>query len=223
MSKRAAEAFAKLRPAGERAPLHHAAVGAIIACLLAQGERQAAETVAFGYDCCLRGGEWQTVRAHDVDVDTQGNVAVRLGVISRGEQTKTGPRQGVVPQEEYVRAILRARKDAAPPGAKLWRLPPASFYAAWHRACDTVGLADHAAVPHCLRHAAAAEAIRAGGFTEGAVRATQLRGRWKSLNSLRRYAKPHLLVSALADTPPATAELGKAFWADPTAKFRVQD
>ena len=212
---RAAVAFGRLRPGGEGGPMHRLAVGAMIARLWESGEQAAAEIVAVDFDCCLRGGEWQRIHPEDIDLAADGAVAIRLGILARGEQTKTGPNQGVVVATEHVRALLRRRKAARPKGTALWPLKPQAFYSAWRAACESLGLAD--TPPHSLRHGAAAEAIQRGGFTEGAVRATQLRGRWQSTKSLKRYAKPHLLVSALAALPDATRALGERFWASPDA------
>ena len=187
--------------------------------MLANGDGEAAEIVATDYDCCLRGGEWFTIRAGDVDVEEGGDVAIRLGILERGEQTKTGPRQGVVPELGFVRELLRARKARRQPDERLWSLSKKAFYAAWGRATAAVGID---LPPHSLRHSAAAEAIRQGGFSEGAVRATQLRGRWKQISSLRRYAQPHLLVSARAGLSADARTRGEAFWNAPRRAFGLE-
>ena len=70
--------------------MHRLGVGAMILELLEAGEREAAEIVAVDFDCVLRGGEWQRIRAEDVDVGPDGSVAMRLGVIERGERVAQG-------------------------------------------------------------------------------------------------------------------------------------
>ena len=71
--------------------MHRLAVGAMIARLWESGEQAAAEIVAVDFDCCLRGGEWPRIHPEDIDLAGDGAVAIRLGILERGEQTKTGP------------------------------------------------------------------------------------------------------------------------------------
>jgi len=118
------------------------------------GDAEEADAFATGLDGYLRSQEIMALRAEDVKVifleDGEMDVALRLGVAERGEDTKTGSRQGVRLDYPHTMDIVMRRVSQKKPGDKLFDTTKSKYAAAWKKACRKLGL--DLGPPHTVRH-----------------------------------------------------------------------
>ena len=171
----------------------------------ARGPENALRTLT-ARDGLLRQGECDKLRVADLsfvhDTGGQRQCALALGVVRRGERTKTGVRQGVCLLDPLTIELLEAHVAGREPHAKVFALTTAqSFRRDWNELTGKLQLPTRP--PHALRHSGAAEAVRRGWTLPD----VKVRGRWRSDASVRRYTKTHDLVAY-------DAEIGKneALW-----------
>lgn len=175
---------------------HH---GEAVACLVA-------------FDCYLRVGELTRLTIADVvrrnDARMGGcftDMALRLA------KTKTGLNQWVSVEDPDVEYILvrwlRRRCTSRGPDFDTTRelvfpFSPAHFRQLMRRACDSLGVGATPYVPHSFRH---------GGATADFLRRRPIedimnRGRWRSMESARRYIQTGRALLAAQEVP---AELNR--------------
>jgi integrase len=178
-----------------------------------RGRENALRTV-LARDGLLRQGEIDKLRIGDCSF-ARDECALALGVVQRGERTKTGVRQGVCLRDPLVIALLRGYVDGRASGAKVFtRTTAQSFRKDWAALRDRLGLPDRP--PHALRHAGAAELVRSGWRLAD----VKVRGRWRCDASVRRYTKTHDLVAydaAVARLPVGLVTLADSWIADSAA------
>jgi integrase len=100
--------------------------------------------------------------------------------------TKTGPNQSVTIQKKCVADLLcvwmRSRYvKEAPESSFVFPFKPDSLRRLMHNACAALNLPPY--VPHSLRHGGATHDF----LTTNSIEHVQFRGRWKSMESSRRY------------------------------------
>ena len=192
-------------------PLHLALASAVLRALA--GDFGTAVAILVGFDCWLRISELANLHVSDI-IDQRGHPDKAFcGVVLFLRETKTGARQAVRVADSNVATILVAWRDARAQvaGADAALFPPASALRANLAAALAALLgADRGAlgldfVWHSLRHSGASCASCA--LMLGAdVQDIMIRGRWRCLESTRRYVQAgrHLLMSIALPPPVLT-------------------
>lgn len=216
--KRALQGWRRLDPANQRSPLSKTCTGAIAHWFAEHGEMQAAAATVLSFDGFFREEDWSRLCGRDVSV--QGaDVAITLGVMSRGEKCKTGYDQGVLLTTDLAKGIAIGLKAQCADTDRLFSLSEDDYRARFHHAVGALDLPppDNGLpwVPHCLRHGGASEAFRAGM----SVDEIKLRGRWRNDKSVARYTKPHQLLSLDARINDDTRRRGLELWEHPERCF----
>lgn len=183
----------------------------VIACTLARsGYHAHAVAVLVGFDCYLRVGELTRLRRCDIVMPNDsrmGRAHTEMAVCL--PTTKTGPNQSVSLQNPHVADILCrwVRSRHLPPNSTepIFAFKPPALRRSMHRVCEVLGLSDTPYVPHSLRH---------GGATNDFLRTksiefVQFRGRWKSMESARRYVQTARALLAAQQVPQRLNELGE--------------
>ena len=210
LSRKSVKGWLRLQPPKPYAPmpLHLALASAVLRALA--GDFGTAVAILVGFDCWLRISELANLHVSDI-IDQRGHPDPAFcGVVLFLRETKTGARQAVRVADSNVATILVAWRDARAQvaGADAALFPPASALRANLAAALAALLgADRGAlgldfVWHSLRHGGASRALMLGADVQDIM----IRGRWRCLESTRRYlqAGRHLLMS-IALPPPVLA------------------
>lgn len=181
-----------------------------LACTIARsGHHAAAVAMLVAFDCYLRVGELTRLRRCDIIMPNDrrmGSVATGMAVCL--ERTKTGLNQSVTLQNPDVATILciwmRSFPADADPTTLIFPFTPDKLRKLMHSASVAHGVGHIPYVPHSLRH---------GGATHDFARTNsvahvQFRGRWKSLESVRRYVQMSKALLAAHDIPQPLHDLG---------------
>jgi len=197
LAARGRKGFSKIKPSTERDPLPRGTVALLAAQALHEGREEFATILMVSFDALLRVSEWGHLRVGDV-VDDGKSVALLLGEIV---PTKTGVKQGVELLDpaavRLIRRWLGRRRAVVGMGGKLFSFSREDFADELLRRARQVQLCPSLALPHCLRHGGATHMISSGFAVDDVL----MRGRWKQVASLLRYAKPHTLVKIFARMP----------------------
>ncbi len=81
---------------------------AIVDVLGEHGKQESADTIVVAQGCYLRASDWRLVEREDV-VGPEDDMAIKLGVASTGEATKTGTNQGVRPDLPETKRTLHTK------------------------------------------------------------------------------------------------------------------
>ena len=174
------------------------------------GDEEAAEMLELAMDSYLRTQDLGLLRVEDVSSPPARPgepllVSLQLGVVERGETTKTGVRQGVIIDFPRVaRATLR-RAAGRSPKEKLFKTSTRQYTNAWRKAVRRLGLT-FVGPPHSVRHTGPSRDHFLGYRTLTEI---QKRGRWMSKDSVFRYSKDHVLVQMMARQPAAIRARGE--------------
>ena len=213
-SARALTSWDRLAAAGEGTPLCRELVAVVVLHMIDIGRLYDAALVLLSYDVFAREQDWLNLRGADVH-GSDGDVAIALGVRSRGESSKTGPHQGATIALPLVGRLLRRLAKRVGPDNVLFPISAAEYRKRWWAALCRMGL-EAAGPPHRLRHSGAAEFVSRGGSLEMARR----RGRWAALSSVQRYTKVHHLTKSRGMLSDERRARGKAFWRAPEKTLR---
>lgn len=199
---RALKAYQKIYVGREGEGFGEEVFGLILDALQARS-KEAALVFALSVDCYLRGAEWSDLRPEDVSVPPSGPVALSLGVAERGDSTKTGPEQGVVASRPWVVNWVRAfakRRSGDSRRDRFFAISRAQYEDHFSAVVQELRLGKFGLriTPHSARHAGAT--IDALIHDKG-LRYIQDRGRWAAPASVKRYAKPYLIVRQNARLP----------------------
>ena len=166
--------------------------------------------VLVGFDCYLRVGELTRLRRCDIVMPNDsrmGRAHTEMAVCL--PTTKTGPNQSVSLQNPHIAEILChwVRSRSLPPDSTelIFGFKPPALRRSMSRICAMHGLSDTPYVPHSLRH---------GGATCDFLRTksiefVQFRGRWKSMESARRYVQTARALLAAQRVPQHLNALGQ--------------
>ena len=194
-SRRALKGWRKEVPPGSRLPLPRLAMYGIAMLILQKGRRLMALKVVADFDMYLRPGESMDLRAHNIvaPVRSAGPQYRWYSVIIRDAQDGRPDKVGVYdnslqlnnPETSWIGPLLLARAKALKCKSDLlFNFTMEDFRKSFVEAAEKLGLGKlH---PYQLRHGGAAEDLNSGFRDHAAVKA---RGRWKTDQSVRRYAK----------------------------------
>jgi len=165
----------------------------------------AADCIELAADGYLREQDLFQLRYEDV-ILTDNAATLLLGKGERGEGCKSGRDQGVVLDEPNSIELLQRALAGKQKGDKVFDIGADNYRRYWRKAAkEVLGDSQAAGTPHSARHTGASRDL-----TEGYRNLEQVmkRGRWKALNSVHRYAKPHAWYAALAALPRQVREQG---------------
>ena len=215
LSRRSLKGWLRLQPPKPYPPmpLHLALAAADLRAVV--GDFGTAVALLVGFDCWLRISELANLSVSDI-IDQRGHPDVAFrGVVVFLRETKTGARQAVRVADPDVANILVAWRDARAQvaGEDAALFPPAASLRANLAAALTALLGpDRSAlgldfVWHSLRHGGASRALMLGADVPDIM----IRGRWRCLESTRRYlqAGRHLLMSIAL--PPSVLAVVQRF------------
>ena len=171
-----------------------------------------AEAVAslLAFHCFLRVGELTRLRICDVVMPRRMGRA-HSGMAVCLPLTKTGRNQWVSLLDSAVAAILQhwvsRRSRTAADTDLVFPFSPDHFRQLLRRACAVTGVGHIAYVPHSFRHGGATDAYLHGATIEQIME----RGRWKAMESAKRYIQTGRVLLANQRLPQAVTDLGLLF------------
>ena len=204
LAQRALKGWQRLAVTGEGGPIPWPGVMVLRETLLEMDEPIAADIVIVAADCYLRGHDWHLIQVRDVS-SSGDKMGIQLGVPERGETTKTGTRQGVLPDFSLTKAIIQSNMEGKTPEQKLFDMTPAEFREIWSKACEKLHW--YPGPPHSLRHCGPSYDASVAYRSLDAIRT---RGRWRAKTSVLRYQKAHVLIAAEAAMPPELLARGRS-------------
>jgi integrase len=178
----------------------------VIALSMARGGLHA-EAVAslLAFDCYLRIGEYLRLQFRDVAMLEDPRLGgAHTGMALRLAWTKTGSNQWVTVREPAVTAAftqyLRARTWL--PEDRVFPFSQSHWRRVLRSCCVSLGLSAIPFVPHSFRHGGATRDYMRGHTIEQ----IKLHGRWKSLESARRYIQQGPALLLMHDVPPGLVQ-----------------
>jgi integrase len=185
----------------------------VFAVTMAQsGFHASAIALLLSFDCYLRVGELVRLTRADVIMPNDPrmgrsytSMALRLG------RTKTGLNQWVSLRDTAVAYLLQFWMQhtalGALPSDAVFPFSPTHFRRLLRSTATALGVGDIPYVPHSLRHGGAT-ADFLSGFT---IEQVMFRGRWKSMESARRYIQAGRALLAMQEVPRELNERGILF------------
>lgn len=205
VASRALKGFQKLRPSRSRPPLPEDVTAAIAALMVMAGAREAALWVLTAHLGYFRPCEVFGFLRDDL-----------IAPAADARAALTAPVLTVAPEERLVKSKTQTFDDSVrmdhPPwlgsllldlrasrekGATLFRVSRSDLHRHWRDATMMLGIGE--AVLYQLRHGGAS-----GDYLEGrrTLSDIAMRGRWRTLASVRRYTKAGRVQKVLAGLPP---------------------
>jgi hypothetical protein len=223
-TSRAVKSWEALEGNKEREPLGRTALAFVL-------RRMAGRQPIFAWcawaqiDTLMREQDIARLKGGDVRVSEKPNgeleVSLLLGILERGESTKTGTMQGVLVQDPALKQFFKSRKEEVGDDGLVFPFPLKDYRAAFAEAMTEEGLAellDDGSV-HLFRHSGAALFVQEQGWSQGRL---QLHGRWGSKKSVVTYGKKHLLVQNEARFSAEDKELAEWMWLDPVKRLNME-
>jgi hypothetical protein len=168
-----------------------------------------AEAIAalLSFDCYLRVGEMTRVQFRDVIMPHDARVgSAHPAMALRLARAKTGLNQWVSLRNPAVSAALLYYLRSSPFSAeqRIFSFSPDRFRRLLRRVADSLGVGHTPYVPHSLRHGGATCDFLRGDSIEQIM----FRGRWKSMESARRYIQTGRAIMATVDVPTQLNDIG---------------
>lgn len=166
--------------------------------------------VVLAFDCLLRIGELVNLRREDVADDDDPRLGYRppgylkLGMVIRIRQAKTGPNQHVTVYDPQVKQLVRQLLHVTKPEELLFPFSAAIFRNVFKLGCADLNLSS-LYVPHSLRHGAA---TRFKHLLHWTMEDVMHRGRWKSADSAKIYIQAGVVMLMAMAVPPGLSNLG---------------
>jgi integrase len=160
--------------------------------------------VLLAFDCFLRVGELVNINREDI-ADT-GDIRIsseHKSMMIRLRHTKTGDDKWVDVRNGQVQTLVRGLLAKTKPGTKVFNFTTDTFRRTLKGVCAELGLSP-LYVPHSLRHGGATHYHHILKMTMEDVLE---RGRWKSMDSARRYIQSGVAVLLDFDIPTAIRSL----------------
>jgi integrase len=195
LSRRSLRGWDRTRTHRSHPPLTWELTVMLALTMARRGLHAEAAASLLAFDCYLRIGEYLRLQFADVaQLDDPRLGASHTGMALRLAHTKTGPNQWVSVRHSAVAAVftqhLQSRRWS--PTDLVFPFSRSHWRRVLRSCCSDLGLGHIPFVPHSFRH---------GGATRDFIRGVsieqiKLHGRWKSLESARRYIQqgPALLL-----------------------------
>ena len=175
-----------------------------------ENARVAADMMDTAVDGYLREQDLVQVLGEDV-IDGEDDVGLLFGRAKRGESSKTGRGQGVVMDEPWTKEILRRRAQECGARGRIFNITADVYRQWWYKAAEAVvGSREEVGPPHTARHTGPSCDLSTKFRTLDEI---MKRGRWKAINSVHRYAKPHAWLAACANQSDEVRAKGRAILA----------
>ena len=144
-------------------------------------------------------------------IGDNGAFGLMFGRARRGDSSKTGRDQGVVLDEPWSGLIIQKRTAGRKPKERAFGISADSYRLWWDRAAEAAG-GGRAQIgpPHTARHTGPSCDLSTSYRTLDSI---MKRGRWKAVNSVHRYAKPHAWLAACQRQDPELRAKGAAILA----------
>lgn len=160
------------------------------------------------FDCLLRLSELVALKREDVVFEGDSRYPRDFkGCLLCLRSTKTGRDQSVTVEDPHVLALLRAHCDTLQPGDRVFNFRADNYRRIFKRVAGSLGLSARY-VPHSCRHGGATRLYQRDPLS---IEAIKLRGRWKSVESAKRYIQQGVVLLSTVTVPPAVARLGALF------------
>jgi hypothetical protein len=216
---RALSTWSKLQGKFDREPL--AWDGAALVCQEV-GKRNAMMGMAMWTQLrtLLREEDVAKVRWEDVVGSSTGRVALELGMLQRGESTKTGPKQGVEVLDDDLSRWFAENKARARGSDMVFPFRMEDYRAVFREGVIIVYGAEAQkemeATLHVNRHSGAVHLLR--GLKWSYPRVPGM-GRWADERSVKWYANPHMQFRNQARLTPQQLSEGARIWEAPAERF----
>lgn len=177
--------------------------------LLRSGHHGPAVGMLVAFDCYLRVSELTRLRRCDIVMPRDprfGAASTTMAVVL--PHTKTGANQSVPLFDSDVAAVLanwmRTVHAHSAPRTLVFDFTPARLRQLMYNACVVHGLQHTPYVPHSLRHGGATSDF----LRTNSIEYVQFRGRWKSMESARRYIQTSRALLAAQQVPQRLNDTG---------------
>jgi len=176
-------------------------------------------------DTLLREQDLDQLTTEDISC-TSGEVALELGVLTRGETTKSGTSQGVVCRHWLTAAFFRNAEKELPPGAHVFGFKIEHYQKAVKAVLsEDLPLEELGGTPHLFRHSGANHLLHIHGWKKDKVQERLRHGHPKST---AHYMKRHLLIKNQSRLSSEEGARGQWLWEDPAHRlglvdFRMED
>lgn len=199
--------WSKLRESRSHPPITWEVTLVIALTLAKQGLLAESVACLLAFDCFLRVGELTSLRYSDIVQPRDarlGSAHERMAIHLMN--TKTGRNQWVSLADRQVEQVfyfyLQSRSWQV--GEYIFPFSSSHFRRSLHRVCEQLGLDSLHYVPHSFRHGGATRANLLGDSVEQIM----LRGRWKRLESARRYIQTGRALLTLLQVPRLLQRIG---------------
>ena len=160
------------------------------------------------FDCLLRLSELVGLQRQDIVFEGDPRYPREFkGCLLCLRSTKTGRDQSVTVEDPHVLALLRERCADLQPTDRVFDFRADNYRRVFKRVAGALGLSGRY-VPHSCRHGGATRLYQRDPLS---IEAIKLRGRWKSVESAKRYIQQGVVLLSTVTVPPAVARLGALF------------
>lgn len=208
VSRQCLRGWERVRPTQSYPPLTWELTVLLASSLLRSGYHGPAISLLLAFDCYLRVTELLSLRRCDIVMPSDarmGRAATGMAVVL--PRAKTGLNQSVPLQDPNVAAVLcawiRSAPAHTPSHALVFPFSPALLRRLMRAACLSHDLTTPY-TPHSLRHGGAT----ADFLRTNSVEHVQFRGRWRSMESTRRYVQASRALLAAQQVPQHLSDLG---------------
>ncbi|CAK0811879.1 unnamed protein product, partial [Prorocentrum cordatum] len=215
---RALQGWTKLVPPQMRLPLPRVAMFAIVGVLLSQGLLSQAVFVRIAFDAYLRPSEAYRLTAASLIAPRSGATeghqhwALLVNDAASGRPGKTGVTdESAIVDDPLLWPLLEALRQGRRAEESLWAFTPHQLRRAFAEALVQLGISDQQTSLSSLRHGGASDDLLSGRRTRKEVKD---RGRWRTDQSLNRYAKRARMQQRLGQLDPALVDFGQKVESD---------
>jgi integrase len=202
IARRALDGWLRLVPTNSYPPLSFELTVVLAQWLAHIGRIDMAVGTLLGFDCLLRVSEMVNIRRCDIVDDSNGDMVI---VFNGTKTTDSDRKQYVTVLNNDVKLLVRQLIFHLPPNSKqkIFWFTKEQYGPALKKATVAYGVDHIGYVPHSLRHGGATYYYCYCPERKLSVDDLLLRGRWKSVESTRRYIqgeRAHLLRSIIPDS-----------------------
>ena len=210
LSRRSLRGWDRTRPHRSHPPLTWELTVMLALTMARRGLHAEATASLLAFDCYLRVGEYLRLQYSDVAVLSDSRLgASHTGMALRLAHTKTGPNQWVSVRDSAVTQVFTAYLESRrwSPTDRVFPFSRSHWSRVLRSCCRDLGLSHIPFVPHSFRHGGATRDFMRGVSVEQ----IKLHGRWKSLESARRYIQQGPALLLLHSVPTALMDQALLF------------